>query len=303
MINLIATAESSVQAEALLDAGVDTVYVGGYPFGLRLPRELGTEEIGRVSRLAHQRGKNVTVACNALMHNEQIEALPAYLSLLTEIGVDAITVGDPGAVFVLEELQLPLPYIFDAETLVTSARQIQFWIKRGATGAVAARELTLTELKQIQSDLDKPIEVLAYGPTCIHQSARPLLSNYYRYTGLNEHSDKERHLFLRDPKNEESQYPIFEDAAGTHIFSTADLSLMSELQETYDAGLCTWKLDGVLLHGERFVAIAALFAEAKRALEAGNFIAARFCNRLRALQPVQRPLETGFYLKNPSDVH
>lgn len=303
MINLIATAESSAQAEALLDAGVDTVHVGGCPFGLRMPREIGAEEIEQIVGLAHRRGKKVTVACNALMHNEQIEKLPAYLSLLTEIGVDAITVGDPGAVFVLEELQLPLPYIFDAETLVTSARQIQFWIKRGAVGAVAARELTLTELEKMQDNLDKPLEILVYGPTCIHQSARPLLSNYYRYTGLDEHSDKERHLFLRDPKNQGSQYPIFEDSAGTHIFSTTDLSLIGELQKIYDAGLWTWKLDGILLHGERFVKIAALFAEARRQLEAGKFVAASFCNRLRELQPKQRPLGTGFYLKDPLEVH
>ncbi|CAM3261397.1 collagenase-like PrtC family protease [Sporolactobacillus spathodeae] len=303
MINLIATAESCQQAEALLDAGADTLLVGSHPFGLRLPHSLNLNEIETIRTMAHDRQKKVTVACNALLHNQQIDKLPAYLSRLAEIGVDAVTVGDPGAVFILEELQLPLPYIYDAETLVTSSRQISFWLKRGAVGAVAARELTLTELKAIQASVDKPVEVLVYGPTCIHQSARPLLTNYYHYVGLKESVAKDRHLLLRDPKNEASQYPIYEDEDGTHIFSTVDLSLMSELQEAYDAGLHTWKLDGVLLRGNAFVAIVRLFAEAARAIEQGHFIAASFCNRLSTLQPPTRPIGTGFYLKDPKDVH
>lgn len=303
MINLIATAESREQAEMLLAAGADTLLVGTDPFGLRLPSSLDLSAIEDITELAHSRTKKLTVACNALMHNAQIDQLTDYLSRLAELGVDAVTVGDPGVVFIIEELQLPLPYIYDAETLVTSSRQIAFWLKRGAIGAVAARELTLEELKKIQDKLDMPLEVLVYGPTCIHQSARPLLSNYNHYAGLDQRTDKSCHLFLRDPKNKDSQYPIYEDNSGTHIFSTVDLSLMSELQKVYDAGLQTWKLDGVLLEGTPFVEIVRLFAEAGRALKAGSFVSASFCNRLRALQPSTRPLGTGFYLKNPEDVH
>lgn len=302
MINLIATAESENQAEALLEAGVDTLYVGGHPFGLRLPRPLDLDEIEAIVRMAHERGKKVTVACNAIMHNEQVSRLGGYLSRLAEIKVDAITIGDPGAIYTLEQMQVQLPYIYDAETLVTSAEQIAFWVKRGAAGAVAARELTLIELEEMQQKLTVPVEVLAYGPTCIHQSGRPLLTNYYHYTGLKERTDKDRGLYLRDPKNPDSQYPIFEDEDGTHIFSTEDLSLMDQLQELNKTGLHTWKLNGVLLHGEKFVAIARLFAEARDAVEAGTFEPAGFSNRLRELQPASRPLGTGFYLKNPDDV-
>jgi Collagenase and related proteases len=302
VINLIATAESEKQAEALLNAGVDTLYVGGHPFGLRLPRPLKLDQIETIVQMAHEQGKKVTVACNAIMHNEQVARLGGYLSRLAEIKADAITVGDPGAIFTLEQMKLPLPYIYDAETLVTSAEQIAFWVKRGAAGAVAARELTLPELEDMQRKLSVPVEVLAYGPTCIHQSGRPLLTNYYHYAGLKERTDKDRELYLRDPKNSDSQYPIFEDQDGTHIYSTEDLSLMGQLQELYDTGLHTWKLNGVLLHGEKFVAIAKLFAAARDALEAGMFEPTGFSNRLRDLQPASRPLGTGFYLKNPDDV-
>lgn len=302
MVNIIATAESIHQAEALLNAGVDTLYVGGRPFGLRLPKDLSLEEIGRIAELAHEQKRKVTVAVNGLMHNEQIEQLPDYLKKLKKIKIDAMTVGDPGAILTLKELDLDIPFIYDAQTLVTSAEQIAFWVKRGAVGAVAARELTLTELIEIQNQLNVPIEVQVYGPTCIHQSKRPLVTNYYHYAELPESSDKERGLYLRDPKDTGSQYPIYEDENGTHIFSTEDLSLMPYLSELYNNNLHTWKLDGVLLAGQPFVEIAALFVKAKEALEAGHFVPAAFDNRLKDLQPATRPLGTGFYLKNPDDV-
>lgn len=303
LIDIIATAESYAQAASLLNAGVDTLYVGGHPFGLRLPQALSLEEINRIICLAHSYGKKVTVACNALMHNEQIGQLTPYLSQLAEMGADAVTIGDPGAIFVLKELALPLSFIYDAGTLVTSAEQVAFWVGQGASGAVAARELTLTELIAMQQLLDQPIEVQVYGPTCIHQSGRPLLTNYYNYTGGSGQVDKNDGLYLRDPKNPDSQYPIFEDQDGTHIFTTEDLSLMGQLKTMHDQGLNTWKLDGVLLRGERFVQIATLFVEARQAIESGMYVPESFSNRLVKLQPSSRPLGTGFYLKNPEDVH
>ncbi|RYL95923.1 U32 family peptidase [Sporolactobacillus sp. THM7-4] len=301
-MKITATAESPEQARALLDVGADTLYVGGHPFGLRLPRALGLDEIKEITLLAHRQGKKVNVAVNGLLHNEQVEQLPDYLQRLAEINADAVTMGDPGAILTLQELDLDLPYIYDAGTLVTSAEQIAFWIDHGAIGAVAARELTLSELKEMQSKLNQPVEVLVYGPTCIHQSGRPLVTNYYRYAGMSERTDKDRGLYLRDPKNPDSQYPIFEDEEGTHIFSQ-DLSLMPVLQDLYDNGLHTWKLDGVLLHGEAFVQIVRLFAEAREALEAGNFVPAALCNRLQSIQPQSRSLGTGFYLKDPKDIN
>ncbi|MCI1859221.1 MAG: U32 family peptidase [Sporolactobacillus sp.] len=302
-MNLIATAESLQQAEALLEAGADTLYVGSSPFALRLPQTLDLSEIGEITELAHRRGKKVTVACNALMHNRQIEQLADYLPQLAKIPVDALTVGDPGVITLLKEEGVRIPFIYDGETLVTSAGQIAFWIKCGAIGAVAARELTLIELQAIQAKIDRPVEVLVYGPTCIHQSRRTLLTNYYRYAGLHERTDKDRGLYLRDPKHPHSRYPIYQDENGTHIFSSGDLSLIDRLDKLAKSGLRTWKLDGVLLRGARFVSVVALFAEASRTIDSGNYDPVLFARRLQAIQPADRPLSTGFYLKNPQDVH
>ncbi|WP_088809098.1 MULTISPECIES: peptidase U32 family protein [Listeria] len=301
-MEIIATAESALQAENLLRAGVDTLYIGNSRFGLRLPASFSNEELEEITNLAHSFGKKVIVAVNALMHNEHVEEIPAFLKALDRMAVDKIAVGDPGVILMLEELELSVPFIYDAQTFVTSAEQIDFWVKQGATGAVLARELTRPEVAQIAARLDIPVEVLVYGPTCIHQSKRKLVTNYYNIVELDESADKTRGLYLREPNDADSMLPIYEDENGTHIFSTEDISMMPYLEELFDAGVTTWKLDGILLHGADFVAIAKLFVEAKEALMAGNFIAETFVNRLANLAPDTRELGAGFYLKNPDEV-
>ena len=60
-IIITATAESVEQAQALIDAGVDRIYVGEKDYGLRLPQTLSYDEINRIAQLVHAAGKELTV--------------------------------------------------------------------------------------------------------------------------------------------------------------------------------------------------------------------------------------------------
>ncbi|MFV0558721.1 MAG: peptidase U32 family protein [Enterococcus sp.] len=305
MIELISTVESFTQAKELLEVGVDTLYFGEETFGLRLPSDFSREEQKELVTLAHQKGKKVTIAMNAIMHPEKMLLVPEYLAFLKEIQVDQIVVGDPGIVYVMRKNpELKIPFIFDAATIVTSARQINFWQKKGAIGAVLAREVPFGEMQELTKAVDVPVEVLVYGPTCIHHSKRPLLQNYYNYTQQEESVTKERGLFLSEPKKEETHYSIYEDSHGTHVFADNDLDLMLELAELNVANYKTWKLDG-LFCSANFVKIAALFATAKEAILAGVFTqkeAQELDAKVKQLHPEKRGLDTGFYYIDPTEI-
>lgn len=305
MIEIVATAESVEQASLLFDAGVDMVYVGEDLFGLRMPASLPKEAIEEITKIAHAKNKRVIVAVNAIMHNDRIEKVLPYLQFLEKIGVDAITVGDAGVVHLLRKHDLKLPFIYDAQTMVTSANQINFWVKRGAVGAVVARELTYVELKAIQQKVPVPIEVQVYGATCIYQSKRPLVTNYFNFTEQKHSVSKDDNLFLSEYKNQDEHYSIFEDINGTHIFASTDLNLMPHLDMLYDANIKRWKLDGIFVKGEPFVRIAHLFVQAKQALLDGRWsqeVWEPLNEQLLTYHPKKRPLGTGFFLKDPSDI-
>ncbi|OJG66855.1 U32 family peptidase [Enterococcus moraviensis] len=305
MIELIATAESIEQAEALLAVGIDTLYIGEEMFGLRLPTSFSREEQQRITEMAHTVGKRVTVALNGIMHPEKMKKVPEYLAFLQEIKVDQVTVGDPGVVFVMQRDGIDIPYIYDGETLVTSSRQINFWAKRGSIGAVLAREVPFEEMKAMKDNLMVPAEVLVYGATCIHQSKRPLLQNYYNFTKNDESAAKERGLFISEPKKEETHYSIYEDSHGTHIFADNDVNLIGELEKLHEQNYTKWKLDGIYAPGENFVKVAKLFVEAKEKIEAGTWTsdqAQKSIEQIETLHPENRGLDIGFFDLDPDEI-
>ncbi|MDT2012300.1 peptidase U32 family protein [Carnobacterium divergens] len=305
MIELIATVESIQQARELIVAGINTLYVGEDFYGLRLPTSFKKEELSEIVRLAHKDNVKVCVAVNAIMHNDRIDFVPDYLRFLADIGVDRIAVGDPGIIHILKTKDIKLPYVYDAQILVTSAKQINFWVQRGAVGAVLAREVTYEELKIIAPQVTVPTEMLVYGATCIHQSKRPLVENYFNFIKKDEDTSKERGLFISEPKKTDTHYSIYEDINGTHIFATNDINLLPELDKLVDIGMTQWKLDGIFTKGEAFVEIAKIFVKAKEAFEKGQWtptLMEELNQQILTHHPADRELDEGFFVKDPNEV-
>lgn len=305
MIELIATVESLNQAEELLKAGVDTLYFGEDRFGLRLPHSFSRQEQAELTKLTHSYGKKVSVAVNAIFHNDGIAAVPDYLAFLRAIGVDTITAGDPGVVQVMKNPDLFIPYRYDTQVVVTSSRQINFWADRGAVAAVVAREVPRDSLKILTKKAKVPVECLVYGATCIHQSKRPLLQNYFNYIKDTETVGKDRGFFLSEPNKPDTHYSVYEDTNGTHIFANNDILMAQHLQELAEMTVHQWKLEGLFTPQDQFVKIAQLFAQAKEAIQAGEWHQAKadqLERAVRELHPAHRGLDTGFYLFDPKVV-
>ena len=304
-VTITATAENLEQAKALLDLGIDTLYIGESEYALRLPNTFTWNEIRDITELAHAVGAQVTVAVNAIMHPEKMAAIKPYLDFLQTIKVDQIAVGDTGVIFVLNRDKYQLPYIYDASTMVTSSRQVNFWGQQGAIGAVLSRELPKEELIRMAENLDIFGEILVYGATIIHQSKRPLLENYYNFIKTDEEKSKARNLFLSEPKDETTHYSIYEDSHGTHIFASDDVDMMTELATLCDLGYTHWKLDGIYTPGDTFVKIAERFIQAKKLLEAGGLTPIQafvLDEEIRSLHPTGRTLGHGFYDLDPDEI-
>ena len=298
-IIITATAESLDQVRGLLAVGVDRIYVGEEDYGLRLPKNFTFDELREIAKLVHAAGKEVTVAANALMHQEMMDNIKPFMDLMREIQVDYLVVGDAGVFYINKRDGYHFKLIYDTSVFVTSSRQINFWKDHGAVEAVLAREIPSVELFDIAKNLDMPAEILVYGASVIHHSKRTLLQNYYNFTEAEEtDKSRQRGLFLAEPGDPDSHYSIFEDKHGTHIFINNDISMMTKLMELADHGYRNWKLDGIYCPGPNFVAIAKLFVQARDLIEKGQFSydqAFLLEEKVRKLHPAERGLDTGFY--------
>lgn len=305
MITLLTTAETVTQGKALIDAGADQVIVGEKTFGLRIPGRFTFEEMTELADYAHERGAEIVIAANAILHNEQIEKAREFLSLAKATGADYLLVGDTGLIQILKDPDYYMPYIYDAATLVASSGQINFWSQFGAKASFVAREVPFFELERMADEAVIPLYYQVYGATCIHHSRRYLLENYFNYMQEDPVKFEDRHLALTIRNQPDTHYAIYEDHHGTHIFSDNDLDLLPYLNQIAKAQVNHWYLDGVLCPSDNYVEIVRIFNAARQLVETGEWNdeqIEKLDEQLREAQPDYRDLDTGFFLHEPGYV-
>lgn len=300
---LLVTPSSIDHMKQLIDAGADAFLVGEQYFGLRLAGEFSIEDIEVATKLTKAHNKKIYVAMNALFHNDKVEQLGPYMQKMQEIGVDAIVFGDPSVIIARREAEVTIPLHWNTEQTATNYFTANYWGKRGATRAVLARELSLDEVIEIKENADVQIEVQVHGMTCIFQSKRALLGNYFLFQDKAmeiENRSKNKNMFLHD-KERSNKYPIYEDQNGTHIFSPNDMCMIDELDELLDAGIDSLKIDGILHNPAYVTTITSYYRQAIDAyyvsLSAYKEIKKELYRKIEEMQPPLRPLDTGFFFK------
>jgi len=301
---LLVTPKSVDHIKQLIEMGADAFVIGEQQFGLRLAGEFTISEVAEATKLIHEAGKKVYVAVNAIFHNDRLEALENYLKEIQRIDVDALIFGDPAVVVAVRELGITIPLHWNPETIATNWFQANYWNERGAKRAVLARELSVEELIEIKENAKPEIEVQIHGMTCMFQSKRSLLGNYFLYRGEVmeiENRKANKNMFLHD-KERKNKYPIYEDVNGTHIFSPNDMCLIDELAELFEAGIDSLKFDGVLQNEDYINTVTNCYRQAIDAYfehgeDAYEEIKDELLEKIEEIQPELRPLDTGFIFK------
>ena len=300
---LLVTPQSLAHLEDLIEAGADAFLIGEQQFGLRLAGEFTIEDIEQSVALAHTANKKVYVSMNGLYHNDRVDSLRPYMEKLESFGVDGITFGDPAVVMVKREAGLSIPLHWNTETTATNWFTANYWGKRGANRAVLARELSMDEVIEIKENSEVAVEVQVHGMTCMFQSKRSLLGNYFLFQDKAlevENRSKNKNMFLHDNERH-NKYPIFEDVNGTHIFSPNDMCIIDELNELIEAGIDSFKIDGVLQDGTYVTKMTQLYRQAIDAYvqspQMYDNVKADLLAEIEEMQPEHRPLDTGFFFK------
>jgi putative protease len=277
--------------------------VGEQRYGLRLAGEFNREQVKQAIELAHSKEKKVYVAMNAIFHNEKMNELSDYIKFAAEANADAIIFGDPAVLMTAREAAPDMKLHWSTETLGTNWFSCNYWGKKGAKRAVLAREINMDSIVEIKENAEVEIEVLVHGMSCMFQSKRSLLGNYYEYQGKVmeiENRKMEKNMFIHD-KERENKYPIFEDENGTHIMSPNDICIIDELQELLEAGVDSFKIDGILKSPDYLIAVTKAYREAIDLFfedpDQYDDKKDKLLEDIEAVQPENRKLDTGFFFK------
>jgi U32 family peptidase len=287
----------------LAEAGADAFVIGEQRYGLRLAGEFNRDEVKKAIEIAHNHGKKVYVAMNAIFHNDKIEELSNYVQYLSKVNADAIIFGDPAVLMVAREVAPDMNLHWNTETTATNWYTCNYWGRKGSKRAILARELNMDAVIETKEHAEVEIEVQVHGMTCMFQSKRSLIGNYYEYQGKTlevESSKVEKSMFLHD-KERENKYPIFEDENGTHIMSPNDICIIDELQDLIEAGVDSFKIDGILKSPEYIHAVTKLYRKAidvcAQDPDRYEDMKTDLLEEIEEIQPDHRPLDTGFFFK------
>lgn len=230
--------------------GADAVYIGGDAFGLRAKaKNFSGADMKDGIEFAHARGVKVYVTANILAHNEDLQGAEVYFRELSEIKPDALIISDPGMFSIARRVCPDIEIHISTQANNTNYLTYQFWKELGATRVVSARELSLTEIKEIRKNIpeDMEIETFVHGAMCISYSGRCLLSNYFTGRDANQgactHPCRWKYAVVEEQRPGE-YLPVYENERGTYIFNSKDLCMIEYIPDLIEAGIDSFKIEG-----------------------------------------------------------
>ena len=230
--------------------GADAVYIGGEAFGLRAKaKNFSIEEMREGITFAHAHNVRVHVTANILAHNRDLGGAEVYFHELKEMKPDALIIADPGMFTLAKEICPKIDIHVSTQANNTNYMTYLFWHKLGAKRVVCARELSLSEIKEIRRRIpeDMEIESFIHGAMCISYSGRCLLSNYFVGRDANQgactHPCRWNYAVVEETRPGE-YLPVYENERGTYIFNSRDLCMIEHIPELVDAGIDSFKIEG-----------------------------------------------------------
>lgn len=289
--------------------GADAVYIGGDAFGLRAKaKNFSPEEMKEGIKFAHEHGVKVHVTVNILAHNYDLDGVDRYLHELKELKPDALIIADPGIFMKARKICPEIDIHVSTQANNTNYETYKFWYELGAKRVVAARELSLNEIKEITEKIpeDLEMECFIHGAMCISYSGRCLLSNYFTGRDANHgactHPCRWKYAVVEEKRPGE-YLPVYENDRGTYIFNSKDLCMIEHIPELVNAGVDSCKIEGRMKTALYVATVARTY---RKAID--DFFESE--EKYRENMPwykeqiskcTYRQFTTGFYFGKPSD--
>lgn len=247
---ILSPAGDSECLSAALRFGADAVFLAGRLFGMRsAPKNFDNTQLKEACELAHANGAKIYITCNTLPRNNELAALPDFLTYAQECGADAFIVADLGIFEAAKKYAPKVDLHVSTQAGITNYAAANVFYNMGAKRVVLAREIPLDEIAQIRAKAPKDLEIecFVHGAMCVSFSGRCLISSYMTGRDAN-HGDCAQpcrwkyHLF---EENRDGQYfPVEETSDGTYLYNSRDLCMIEHIPELVRAGVSSFKIEG-----------------------------------------------------------
>ena len=248
-LELLAPAGNFSKLKTAVYYGADAVYIGGKSFSLRAFSDNFTdEEIVEAVKFAHGKNVKIYVTVNIFAKNSDFEKAAEYFRFLERAKVDAVLITDVGLISLCKKVAPELKIHLSTQANTLNKYAVKFWGELGLERVVLARELSLSEIKEISEfNPGTQLEAFVHGAMCISYSGRCLLSNYFNGRDANRGECVQACRWqyeLREKSKNGEFFPIEEDERGSYILNSKDLNMIEHIDEMAEAGVCSLKIEG-----------------------------------------------------------
>ncbi|MEZ9594932.1 U32 family peptidase [Shewanella sp. 10N.261.52.F9] len=238
-LELLAPAKNADYGIEAIRHGADAVYIGGPAFGARATAGNSVEDIARLCTFAHQYHAQVFVAINTILMDDELDAAQKLIWEVYEAGADALIVQDMGI------LQLDLPPIaLHASTQMDnrSPEKVAFLEQVGFSQVVLARELGLSQIRDVAAKTNMQIEFFIHGALCVAYSGLCNLSHSFSNRSANRGECSQMCRLPGELKTRQGDVL----AQNEHLLSLKDNNQTDNLEALIDAGVRSFKIEGRL---------------------------------------------------------
>lgn len=249
-VEILAPAGSVLSLEAALCAGADAVYIGGGRFGARaFADNPGEEELLQAIDYVHLHGRKIYLTVNTLLKDPEMEELYGYLLPYYRQGIDAVIVQDIGVLRYIKRQFPGLSIHVSTQATVTGSMGAEFFGRLGAERIVPARELSLSELRDMKRRTGLEMECFVHGAMCYCYSGQCLLSSLIGGRSGN-----------RGQCAQPCRLPYATAATGyKDLMSLKDLCAIDLIPELIEAGIDSFKIEGRMKQPEYVYTVAGMY--------------------------------------------
>lgn len=303
---LLAPAGNFEKLEVAIDYGADAVYLAGKEFSLRnFSGNFTDSELKQAIHLAHSRGVKVYLALNIFSRNSEQSNIASFLEKIGRYHPDAVIIADPGIVYMAKKIIPHIPIHLSTQANTTNCNAVRFWEDLDIQRINLARELPLSDIREITCHTKIETETFIHGAMCISYSGRCLLSSVLTgrdsNQGLCSHPCRWKYSVVEEQRPGEF-HPLLEDERGAYIFNSKDLCMIDHIPELFDAGITSLKIEGRMKGISYLASVVKTYREAIDSYASdpeNHTIQEQWHKELDDIY--HRPYCTGFYFNSPDE--
>ncbi|GAB6098368.1 U32 family peptidase [Halanaerocella petrolearia] len=230
---------------AAVQNGADAVYLGGETFNARNRADnFSLQELKSAIDYAHIRGVRVYVTVNTLYKNNEIRDVLQFIEEIYHHRVDGVIVQDLGAAKLINESFPDLELHASTQLTVHNLAGAKYLESLGFSRVVLARELSLSEIKEIIIGTDLEVETFIHGALCVCYSGQCLMSSLIGGRSGNRGRCAQPCRLPYSLVDLETEEVINQTLAQQHLLSPKDINTLEILPELIETGISSLKIEG-----------------------------------------------------------